>query len=242
MSRPRIGITTGLRPHVSDHGDTWEELYLDSDYFDAVEAAGCLPLALPPVRGGDTLRELLRCVEGVVISGGPDTPPSRYAQAAHPRTVPVHPRRDEFDFQALSLALEMGLPVLAICYGAQLLNVHFGGTLVQDIPSLRPTEEVHQRARPRPMHGVRVKPGSKLARILGRTELETNSSHHQCVDRLGAGLCATAWSPAGIIEAVETEDARFVIGVQWHPEELADRAEHLALFAALGRVAREGKF
>lgn len=238
MPRPRIGITTGLRPHQSDHGDIWEEIYLDADYFDSVEAAGAIPLALPPCRNDDTLREMLGCVDGIVISGGPDTPPVRYGQPPHPKTAPVHPRRNDFDFRALAMMLDAGLPILAVCYGAQLLNVHFGGTLVQDIPDQRPVPEIHQRPRPRAMHPVDVVPGTKLARILNAARIETNSSHHQCVDRLGAGLRITARSPAGIIEGIETDDDRFIIGIQWHPEELADRPEHLALFQALAQAAR----
>lgn len=236
MSRPRIGITTGFRPHKSDHGDTWEELYLDADYFDAVESAGGVPLALPPCHGDETLREMLSSVSGVVISGGPDMPPERYGQAPHAKVVPVHLRRDKFDFRSLAVMLEMKLPILAVCYGHQLLNVHFGGTLVQDIPDQRPVPETHQRPRPRAMHPVRVLPGTKLARILGAAEIETNSSHHQCVDRLAPGLKVSALSPAGIVEGIETDDDRFVIGVQWHPEELTDRPEHLALFQALVRA------
>ncbi len=241
MPRPRIGITTGFRPYRSDHGDTWQELYLDADYFDAVEAAGGIPLALPPCRSDETLAEMLRAVEGVVISGGPDMPPERYGHPPHPKTTPVHARRDDFDFRALRMLIALGKPALMICYGAQLLNVYFGGTLVQDIPSERPVEETHQRPRPRAMHSVRIEPNSKLAAILGAGDIEANSSHHQCVDRLGTGLRVSARSPAGIIEAVESDDERFLIGVQWHPEELADRPEHLAIFRALVRRAAENR-
>jgi len=236
MPRRFIGIMGGYRRRTSSKA---EEFYLIAEYFDAVELAGGVPVPIVQCRGDDVLRELLGKLDGLLISGGPDTPPSEYGQRRHPQTQPVHPRRARFDLRCLRAALDRGLPILGICYGAQLLNVFFGGTLVQDIPSQRPDAGKHRKDGPRLLHPVRVEPGTKLARCLRLPELEANSAHHQAVDRLGRGLRVSARARDGIVEGIETEDDRFVLGVQWHPEELAfKRPEHLRLFQALvrGRV------
>jgi putative glutamine amidotransferase len=233
MARRLIGITGGYRQRTTQRAD---EFYLLADYFDSVDLAGGLPVLIPQISNDETLRDLLGRLDGLVIPGGPDTPPARYGQPPHPRTQPVHTRQDEFDFRCLGAALDLGLPILAICYGAQLLNVFLGGTLVQDIPSQRPSADRHVQDGPRLLHPVRIEPGTKLARCLGVTELEANSCHHQAVDRLGRGLRVSARSRDGIIEGIETEDDRFILAVQWHPEELAaKRPDHLKLFQAIVR-------
>ena len=231
MARRLTGITGGYRRRKSQEAD---EFYLLADYFDSVELAGGVPVLIPQVRGDEALRDLLGRLDGLVITGGPDTPPERYGQPAHPMTKPVHKRRDEFDFRCVEAALDLGLPILAICYGAQLLNVFLGGTLIQDIPSQRPSAGRHVQDGPRLLHPVRIEPGTKLAHCLGAAELEANSSHHQAVDRLGRGLRVSARSRDGIIEGVETTDDRLILGVQWHPEELAAKSpDHLKLFQAV---------
>ena len=231
MARRLIGITGGFRRRTTQQAD---EFYLLADYFDSVELAGGVPVLVPQIGGAEALRDLLGRLDGLVITGGPDTPPARYGQPPHPRTKPVHRRRDEFDFRCLEAALELRLPMLAICYGAQLLNVFLGGTLIQDIPSQRPSADPHVQDGPRLLHPVRIEPGTKLARCLGVTEVEVASSHHQAVDRLGRGLRVSARSRDGIIEGIETEADRLILGVQWHPEELAAaHPDHLKLFQAV---------
>jgi putative glutamine amidotransferase len=231
MARRLIGITGGYRRRKSQEAD---EFYLLADYFDSVELAGGVPVLIPQIRNGDALRDLLGRLGGLVITGGPDTPPARYGQPAHSMTKPVHKRRDEFDFRCLETALDLGLPILAICYGAQLLNVFLGGTLIQDIPSQRPSAGRHVQDGPRLLHPVRIEPDTKLARCLGVAGLEANSSHHQAVDQLGRGLRVSARSRDGIVEGIETTDDRLILGVQWHPEELAAKSpDHLKLFQAV---------
>ncbi len=231
MARRLIGITGGFRRRKTQQAD---EFYLLADYFDSVELAGGAPVLIPQIGGDVTLRDLLRRLDGLVITGGPDTPPARYGQQPHPMTKPVHRRRDEFDFRCLEIALDLGLPILAICYGAQLLNVLMGGTLIQDIPSQRPSADRHVQDGPRLLHSVRIEPDTKLARCLGVAEVQVASSHHQAVDRVGRGLRVSARSRDGIIEGIETEDHRLILGVQWHPEELsATHPDHLKLFQAV---------
>ena len=236
MPRQLIGITPSYCQETEDPKGGY--MRLPANYFDAIELAGGNPVVLAPCRTDRALRAVLRPLQGLVLSGGPDTPPARYGQKPHPKTNPIHPRRDEFDFRCLNMATKMGLPILAICYGCQLLNVFFGGTLIQHIPSLRPRKQKHSREGERILHFVRIRPRTKLAKILGAGKLEVNSSHHQAVDRLGRGLRIAARSLDGIVEGIETDDDRFVLGVQWHPEALAaERPEHLKLFQRL--VARE---
>jgi putative glutamine amidotransferase len=231
MARRLIGITGGYRRRKTQQAD---EFYVLADYYDSVELAGGVPVLIPQIRGDEALRDLLGRLDGLVITGGPDSPPARYSQQPHPMTKPAHERRDEFDFRCLGAALDLGLPILAICYGAQLLNIFLGGTLIQDLPSQRPSADRHVQDGPRLLHPVQIEPGTKLARCLGVTELKASSAHHQAVDRLGRGLRVSARSRDGIIEGIETEDDRFILGVQWHPEELAAKHDdHLKLFQAV---------
>jgi putative glutamine amidotransferase len=227
--RPVIGITGGFG--ASPEGD--ERFHLGSEYFDAVEAVGGVPVLLPPVRGEGFLRDQLERVDALLIPGGGDFSSSRYGQSPLPENNLVHPRREAYDFQCVEAALKAGLPILGICYGMQVINVVLGGTLVQDLPPPAPDGVVHKHAGARSMHSISVEPDTRLFSILNSPRVGVNSSHHQAIDRLGHGLCVSARSKDGIIEAIEGEGDGFLIGVQWHPESLIGRPEHLALFRAL---------
>lgn len=171
--------------------------------------------------------DLTDCL-GLVLAGGSDIEPSLYGQPNLAARSP-HPERDEMEMRLVREALRLDLPILGICRGAQLLNVAFGGTLQQDIG------EAHTGVR----HGVRFEPGSKLAAIARPKTV--NSRHHQAVDRLGAGLKVAAWSAGDdIVEGIEAPDRRFVLAVQWHPEDLAIEGEQeaRALFAAFAAALR----
>src|SRR5262249_2389224 len=154
------------------------------------------------------------------------------------RTDDVAPARDELELGLTRRALDEDVPLFAICRGMQVLNVALGGTLTQDLPSERPGSLLHsQRApRPEPTHAVTgMGEGTLLGRVLGSLEVNVNSMHHQAVDRLGFGLREVAWAPDGVIEAIEMPgDDRFVLGVQWHPEELVAHDQSARnLFTAL---------
>jgi putative glutamine amidotransferase len=170
--------------------------------------------------------------------------PGRYGQAAHETIIGVSEARDDLELSALGVADGMEMPVLAICRGMQMLNVALGGTLVQDIPSMVEGAVAHSVPEPRqgPAHGVEVETGSRLARIAGSTRFQVNSRHHQAIDRPGAGLVVTARAPDGIVEAFETTGPRFVVGVQWHPEDMAGHpgigVTADRLFAAFTEAAR----
>ena len=206
-------------------------------YTGALAAAGMIPLVVPPLAAAFAAGVVAR-VDGLVLTGGEDVGPSCYGAAAHPNTEPPHEARDAFEFALVAAARTARLPVLAICRGLQITNVALGGTLVQDIPSERPSSTAHERsdARSARVHDVRVAEGSKLAKALGGSRLAVNSSHHQSIDRVAAGLTVTATAPDGVVEGAEwtADEAWWLIGVQWHPEELVGTREEWdrALFTA----------
>ncbi len=236
--RPAIGINTDLDTAPREHSRTY------AAYFDAVHAAGGLPVIIPPIVDESYVDEQLARIDGLVLVGGDDIHPAAYAQETHPSCKLLRPRRNEFDLLLARRALEQGprLPILGICCGCQLLNVSLGGDLIQDIPDLVAGAIAHQVPPGSDAlsvaHPVRVEPGSRLASIVG-TAVEANSSHHQSIGRLGSGLRTVAWAPDGVIEAVEGEEAadRFLLGVQWHPERLPTERPHRALFEALVSAA-----
>jgi putative glutamine amidotransferase len=203
-------------------------------YTRAVEMASGLPVVLPPM-DRNALRDLLLKLDGVLITGGPDIPPERYGQPKHPATECVSPQRDAFDFLLLDELKALDKPTLAICYGAQVLNVAFGGTLFQDIHSL--VSGALKHARPpggdRPVHAVTVRKDSLLYRVLAVDRLQANSSHHQSIKDSPPPLRQVAFSEDGVVEAIESAKHRFLLGVQWHPEVMTDQPLHLKLFQAL---------
>ena len=197
---------------------------LNEAYVNAARAAGLAPLVLPPVPPED-LPAMLDAVSGVIMTGGEDLDPAEYGEKPHPQAGTPHRQRDKCELALARLALERGLPTLAICRGIQAVNVAFGGTLVQDIPSERPSAINHDQSAERAtrLHAVSIVHGSKLAAAVGSTDIEVNSSHHQSVDRLAPGLTLTARAPDGVVEGVEwTGNDWWMLGVQWHPEELVD--------------------
>ncbi len=227
---PLIGLNADFHP--TERG---EIVGLSSAYTEAVVRAGGTPLILPPLITDFAV--LLERLDGLILTGGLDLPPEWYGQEAHPNTRLADRRRLKSDRALVEAALSRCIPILAICMGCQLLNVALRGDLIQDIPTQ--VEGALPHAPRETFHRVRIEPGSRLAGIVGRTDLEVNSSHHQAVRRPGRGLRAVAWAPDGVIEAVEGDGERFLLGVQWHPERLHERPEHLALFRALVQAAED---
>ena len=213
--RPVIGITVGF-----DAPTQPEYLQLRHTYADAVSGAGGVPVLLPPMPA-ECMDRLLPLLDGVLLPGGLDVEPARYAEAAHP-TVRVDTVLDDLDLRVAAWALDRGVPTLGICRGQQLLNVALGGSLIQDLPSEGLIHPQAPRLGPRGglAHPIELAPGSRLAEILGVTSLEVNSRHHQAVRRLGRGLRAVAWAPDGVVEGVESVDHPWLLAVQFHPEDL----------------------
>jgi putative glutamine amidotransferase len=211
-------------------------------YTDAIVAAGLIPLVVPPVPA-ELVPAILDVVAGLVLTGGEDIDPSYFGAVRHPATGDANDDRDRCELALAREAAARRLPTLAICRGVQVLNVALGGSLIQDLPSERGGQVDHDAASARNsrVHAVDVAAGSRLGGILDTREIRTNSFHHQAVDRLGTGLCTVATSPDGAIEAVEcTDRAWWMVGVQWHPEELTATPEEWdrRLFAAFADAVK----
>jgi putative glutamine amidotransferase len=196
--------------------------YLARYYSEAVEAAGGLPVHIPLIPGADYIRGVMDSIDGLLLPGSDsDMDPLRYGREPHPKLGGVHPEKDETDLLALAEAEDRAMPVFAICFGIQSLNVSRGGTLIQDIGSQHPDAIKHEQGAPRdrPSHRVRILDGSILRELAATESVAVNSHHHQAVETLGRELVATAWTSDDLVEAVEDPRSdRFVLGVQWHPE------------------------
>jgi putative glutamine amidotransferase len=191
-------------------------------------------------------RKLLGELDGLVLTGGGDIDPVLYGEERHPAVDDAEPGRDEFEIDLARRAMAADLPLLAICRGAQVLNVAAGGTLVQDIPSAVTSTLSHSIVEPKSAeaHAIQVTPGSRLERALGALvdsshTCRVNSRHHQSVGRVGAGLVPSATAPDGVVEAIEKPNGEFCVGVQWHPENFWRTGEFAPLFATFVSAARE---
>jgi len=216
---------------------------LNAAYTDAARAAGLRPYILPVLTAADA-HDMLDGMDGLILTGGEDVAPELYGQAPHPALGGVHDGRDEFELALVRAARARRLPTFAICRGVQIANVALGGTLVQDLPSEWTNALPHESGRGRGdrTHGVTIAAGSKLARACGAREISVNSMHHQALARVASGLVATAHAPDGVIEGVEwSADDWWMLGVQWHPEELVQSPEpwDRALFSAFAGAARD---
>lgn len=215
--RPVIAVTTTL---AFGGRRNLPQITLNAQYVTAIEAAGGASLPITPALDSASVARLVSLCDGLVLTGGEDIDPARYGQTLHRATGQPNVPRDETELATLDAALELGLPVLAICRGMQVLNVALGGTLIQHLPSQLPSEVSHDQNAPieHRWHSARVLEGSGLHRIFGATELFINSFHHQGVDRLGRGLRPAAWTEDGLVEGVEGDRGGWLYGVQWHPE------------------------
>ncbi|WP_318241785.1 gamma-glutamyl-gamma-aminobutyrate hydrolase family protein [Arthrobacter pullicola] len=211
--RPLIGITTYYQQAA---WGVWEgaAALIPGTYVDAVAAAGGSPVLLPPV-GTETA--VLDVLDGLITAGGTDVDPAVYGHEPHPLTV-SQPLRDAHDLALTNAALEKGVPLLAICRGAQILNVALGGTLIQHLPDVRP--EANYQPAPGVFGEVRFStaPGSIIGSLLG-AEASAPCYHHQGIAELGRGLRVTAEAPVGTVEAIEAVGGGWVLGVQFHPEQ-----------------------
>jgi putative glutamine amidotransferase len=239
-NRPRIGV-----PWRTSQEEAEGNLPKIRNYMDAIESAGGEPVLLP-LADPAALQRQLAGLEGFVLPGSPaDVEPAEYGAANHGKSAPADLPRERTDRAILSHAFEAQKPVLAICYGCQLLNVYLGGTLIQDVRSETGTHIAHRKKdvspelQEDPQHGVRFAAGSQLARIAGARDVQVNSSHHQSIAKPGRQLRITGQAGDGIVEGVEwTGDANWVVGVQWHPERMRGGALSDNLFSDLIAAAQ----
>ena len=210
----------------------------------SILAVGGRPYLLPSALPLESIPEVMSEFDGLFISGGGDIHPDYFAGEMHPSVAGVDRERDEFELAICRQAVAMDKPVFGICRGQQVLNVAMGGNLVVDIPSEMPHASQHQwwpnYQRSRLSHSVQVEKDSLLAGIMGGTEFEVNSLHHQSVKDLGEGLKITALAPDGVIEALEMPGKRFVVSVQWHPEWLPDSEPNRRIFKAFVEASNSG--
>ncbi len=212
--RPIIGVT-----------NTTRQGFIDA-YVNAVAAAGGAPLVLPVLDDSSALNEVLARLDGLVLSGGSDIVPGHYGEAPMYGLGETRPARDRHELAVLSrVYAHHRYPVLGICRGIQLLNVHAGGSCYQALEKQRPEAGMHMLIDVYPLespaHEISITPDSRLHAIFQRERLAVNSFHHQAIKELAAGFRVTAVADDGIIEAIEREGERFVVGVQWHPEMMA---------------------
>ncbi len=230
----RIALTLDRDSDTSESNDYLQSLLEAGVPRDSIEIV--TPLSANPPAAFDAL----------VLGGGADVDPARYGREPLGNgTLEVDAERDRIDFELFDLARRRGAPVLGICRGLQVVNVALGGTLVQDIPTERPSDVVHERKKDklRRDHAVAVEPGTWLAELSGGEEVLVNSRHHQAIEAVAPGLAVSGTSPDGLaeaVEAVEAEAGPWLVAVQWHPENLAPAGDPVSrrLFAGFAEAAR----
>ena len=230
---PLIGLTTYGRN--ADNRFT-----LPAEYIDAVRRAGGIPVLIPP--GESHWKAVVETLDALILTGGGDIDPGRYGGRRHETNYGIDLERDALEIELARWVMDSGLPTLGICRGAQVLNVTRGGKLIEHIPD-EVGERILHRAPPREpiAHGIRLKAGSRLARIFGREEFEAASWHHQALRGVAEGFEAVGHAPDGTIEAIELTSHPWLIAVQWHPE-LTAASDPLQqkLFDAIVEEARRG--
>ncbi len=214
MKRPIIAVTAP----VLDNGD----MTLFYDYIHAIEAAGGAPVIIPYTENIEALSATLSVCDGILFTGGVDIEPTCYGEERLPDCGLAQPKRDELELKIFDLIRDMSIPIMAICRGAQLVNVALGGSLYQDIYTQYETDLAHRTTEPRYgyAHEVCVTEGTPLHALLGEDTVRVNTFHHQAIKTLGEGLGVMAKAPDGIIEAVYSEGERYIRAYQWHPERL----------------------
>ena len=213
--QPRIGITMRLELES-------DRFYLARHYSEAVEAAGGAPVHISLIPHRDYIATIMDQLDGVLLPGSDsDVDPLRYGAEPHPKLGSVVAVKDETDLGVLKEVEKRGMPLFAICFGMQVLNVSRGGTLIQDIGSQVANSIQHEQDLPRdrPSHRVKIAKAGLVSELAQSETALVNSHHHQAIDEVGRDLVATAWASDGLVEAVEDSRLeRFVLGVQWHPE------------------------
>jgi putative glutamine amidotransferase len=237
--RPVVGITAWPVAVAEGFADLPVQAVPDN-YLEMLGAAGLAALLIPVSGSTDSAADLVGRVDGLLLTGGGDVAPEKYAAQRRPETSGIDARRDAVEIELVRLARRRGLPIMAVCRGIQLLNVALGGTLIQDLPTAGPPRPGHmvRQSWNGAAHRVSVQPGTLLYRVLG-PEVTVNSLHHQAVETVAPGLRVAACAPDGVIEAVEDSGTRFIVGLQWHPEMLGSDHTSFAVFQQFAAAVAE---
>lgn len=229
---PTLAIPPGPKP---------PRFGINQSYVRALSAAGCAPVLIPLLSDDERLRAIYERLDGIIFPGGADVAPGEYGEEPIDNLNVVESERDRTELTLARWAFDDDLPTLGICRGQQLLNVALGGTLYQDLRHQGVTKlehsEDHGQGRTAMIHKVRLDPDSRLAQLIDETSVDVNSLHHQAVKRAAAPLKVTGTSDDGVIEALESADRRFLVSVQWHPEEIDDLPWVQRLFTGFARAA-----
>lgn len=217
-----------------------------STYIEAVRRAGGIPVVIPMLEKED-LYAVIKHMNGILLPGGEDVSPERYGENPEPKLGKVTPKRDEFDIAAIKIAHKYGLPILGICRGEQIINVAFGGSLYQDLPTLNPTSEINHRQKDPgsvTTHMVNIANNSHLRAILGCEKMPVNSHHHQAVKKVAPGFTVVATAEDGVVEAIENFSHGYILGIQFHPEKLLNSEggeKYLPIFQDFIKAAKGKK-
>lgn len=236
MNYPIIGIAPSLEIYEKGPYISQNKLGLNCYYIEAISLAGGIPLILPIVDHEEQFKKQMSLIDGLLLCGGDDVHPLFYGEEPQPALGSTFSERDRHELRLIEHVKKVGKPMLGICRGMQLLNVAFGGTLYQDIPQQFPAQDLCHLQNNAPStaeHKVLLTPGTLLHQIFDRSELHVNSLHHQGIKKLAPSLRASAHASDGMIEAVEGTDGSFLLGIQWHPEQMiASQPAMQALFEA----------
>ena len=237
--RPVIGLTTAS--YAATNSTPVQRFGTAALYCRGVAAAGGAPVLIPSLDDPEVLRTVFPLLDGLLLTGGVDIHPARYGREIEPGCGKIDETRDAVEIELLRLVGETRLPTFGICRGNQMMNVAFGGTLIQDILTARATPLDHRGSEPepaRPVHDVQVVSGTLLEQILGSSVVPANSMHHQAVDFIAPGFRVNCWAEDGTVEGIESEDFPFMIAVQCHPEHLFSNDNRwLQLFRAFVQAA-----
>ncbi|AGT44038.1 gamma-glutamyl-gamma-aminobutyrate hydrolase family protein [Treponema pedis] len=224
MKKPFIGITGScLYEKTQDLFIGYERMYTNTDYVNAVIAAGGVPVILPIIENKEDIKIQAENMDGIIIMGGYDVSPVFFNEEPLSCLGEVLPKRDIYEIELIKTAKEIQKPIFGICRGLQILNVAFGGSLYQDISSVKREIQIQHNQKARPdirTHSIQTKEKSLMRKLFGKTDT-VNSYHHMAIKDVAKDFIATAWAPDGIIEAMEYSGNGYIIGVQFHPEMLA---------------------
>jgi putative glutamine amidotransferase len=240
--KPLIGIVVFKEKIDKGVSLGQQKACLNYGYIDAIQKVGGIPILLPIIEDQESIRQQIELMDGIILSGGEDVQPFLYGEEPHPQLGLFDPERDVYEMRLIEMACAQEKPILGICRGLQILNVAFGGTLYQDLPTQYASGLQHSQQAPTDLaaHSVEIIPSTILEAILERREVMINSMHHQAIKQLAPGFIENARAKDGVIEGIEKPDYPFLVAVQWHPERMIHRyPEMLQLFESFVAKAAE---